>query len=136
MTETGRSQRTSGPDWLLAIVSGMTVEVLIELTRPIAGLWFAPLREVWEDLFVLHDWQLVRSDIVAGFWLYATISFLLFAILWVRRGADHFEEVLSSRGRQIAFLIAILVTGVLVVPHLQIGPEKPCPTAESNVSHR
>jgi hypothetical protein len=134
MTETRRRQEAQKLNLFLAILTGVAVEILVELTKPIAGLWFAPLREVWEDLFVLSDWKLVRTDLVDGFWLFAIITFLVLAILWVRRGAGKLEEVLSSRERQIAFLIAIFATGVFIAPHLHMQPDKPCTVVKSSSS--
>lgn len=136
MTETGVRPRANGLDWPLAILTGVALEILIEFAKPIARLWSAPPRQIWDDILLLGDWHWVAKDLRAGFELYAFLGFLVYAILWIRRGMEHFESVLSSRRRQIAFLIAVFLTGVFVAPLLHVEPDRPCSVPKTSVSDR
>jgi hypothetical protein len=106
------------------------------LTKPFAKLWSAPFGEIWTDIRLLGDWRWAAKDTFTGLELFLLIAFLLYAILWVRRGTEYFEGVLSSPLRQCAFLIAVFVTGVFITPHLHIESDKPCSTSNPSTSNR
>ena len=126
MAKTGMTQRSNRLDWPLAVLTGGVLETLIEIAKPLVRLWSAPPRQIWDDIRLLGDWHRAAKDVLAGIELYVFLGFLVYAILWVRRGTEHFETVLSSRGRQIAFLMAVFLTGVFITPHLRIERDMPC----------
>ena len=56
MTKTETRQRAKGLDLLLAILTGVVLELLIELAKPLARLWSAPPQQIWDDIRLLGDW--------------------------------------------------------------------------------
>jgi hypothetical protein len=57
MTKTETRQRAKGLDLLLAILTGVVLELLIELAKPLARLWSAPPQQIWDDIRLLGDWH-------------------------------------------------------------------------------
>jgi|HubBroStandDraft_6_1064221.scaffolds.fasta_scaffold902660_1 hypothetical protein len=134
MAETEMTRRANWLDWGLAILTGVLLEILVELFRPIARLWSAPQGQIWDDIHLLGSWHWALKDILAGFELYVFLGFLVYSILWVRRGTEHCEKVLSPRGRQLVFLIAVFLTGVFITPHFHLGPDEPCASPKTSQS--
>ena len=89
---------------------------------------------IWEDIQsgLLH-W--IWSDAGAGLVLFAFLGFLVCVTLVLRRGTEHFEEVLSKGKRQLVFVLALLISAIFITPHLEID-QKEHPEVKATATSR
>jgi hypothetical protein len=123
------------PEWIFNVLAASSVAVIVEfliaILKPLLPLWSSPLREIWMNVFKLHEWISALRSVGAAFEFFAFLAALIVGATWLHAKGAGFEERLSSREAKISFVLTIIIFGTFIEPRLAIEQERPAAHSQS-----